>query len=285
MHYSDSPDPCLVLRQKAHLPDPGEMVSTPQLTRDLRTALSAGALTLAFQGQFDLQTGGPAPSETSVPVGVEALCRWNHVTLGAVPPDKFIPLAERGAFLEEVDTQVFALASGHVSRWRKAGHAIALAVNASPAHFSTRYAHTVLRRLGELQLDPDGVTVEITEAPLPQLRPGMLSAIEALRAEGVAISVDDFVADGDVRMLETLPIDEVKIDRSLTQRRDAAAEDAIAAVVQSSVAHGWRVVAEGIETLDDFERSRNRGCHRGQGYLWGLPLPAEQMDAVLAGDA
>lgn len=260
------------------------MVSTPQLTQDLRTALSAGALTLAFQGQFELNGGAAVPSEASVPVAVEALCRWNHVTLGAVPPDRFIPLAERGEFLEEVDTQVFALATEHVARWREAGHVVGLAVNASPAHFSTRYADTVLTRLDDLELDPAGVTVEITEAPLPQLRPGMLAAIEALRSEGVAISVDDFAADGDVAMLETLPIDEVKIDRALTQRLDAAAEDAIAAVVHSSVAHGWRVVAEGIETLDDFERSRSRGCHRGQGYLWGLPLPVEQMDLVLAGE-
>jgi EAL domain-containing protein (putative c-di-GMP-specific phosphodiesterase class I) len=274
-----------VLRPKAQITESCEMVSTPQLTRDLRTALSSGALTLAFQGQFDLQTGAAVPSETSPPDAVEALCRWNHVTLGAVPPDRFIALAERGEFLEEIDTRVFALATEHVARWRRAGYTVGLAVNASPAHFSTRYAGTVLNRLDELGLDPAGVTVEITEAPLPQLRPGMLSAIEALRAEGVAISVDDFDAGGDVAMLETLPIDEVKIDRSLTQRVDAAAEDAISAVVNSSANHGWRVVAEGIETLDDFERSRSRGCHRGQGYLWGLPLPVEQMDVVLAGEA
>ena len=73
----------------------------------------------------------------------------------------------------------------------------------------------------------------------------------------------------------------MKIDRSLTQRTDAAADEVIAAVVATSADHGWRVVAEGIETLADLERSIARGCHRGQGFLWGQPLLAEGMEELL----
>ncbi|MDW4572089.1 EAL domain-containing protein [Microbacterium sp. M3] len=260
------------------------MLSTTQLTRDLRSALSAGELTIAFQGQYDLVTAVPTDAVTpAAPVAVEALCRWQHAQLGAVPPDRFIPLAEQGEFLDDIDAHVFARAAAQVAAWRDEGHVVGLAVNASPAHFSSHYADTIVASLDALGLDPAIVTIEITEAPLPQLRPGMLSAIEALHAIGTAISVDDFAAgDTTVQMLEVLPIDEVKIDRSLTQRTDAAADDVIAAVVEISTGHGWRVVAEGIETLDDLERARTRGCHRGQGYLWGMPLPAEQMDPLLA---
>ena len=261
------------------------MVSSPQLTRDLRAALSAGELSVAFQPQFDLEAS-IAPAGAAAfpePVAVEALCRWNHALLGAVSPERFIPLAEEAEFLDEMDAHVFARAAAQLVQWRAEGHLLSLAVNASPAHFSSDYAHAVLARLDELDLDPAVVTIEITEAPSPQLRPPMLAAIQSLHAVGVAISVDDYAAgDTTVAMLEAIPIDEVKIDRSLTQRTDAAADDAIAAVVESSGDHGWRVVAEGIETIADLERSRARGCHRGQGYLWGFPLSAGEMDTRLA---
>ncbi len=260
------------------------MPRTAQLTRDLRAALSTGELWIAFQPQYDLDPAGPTDAAApGHPVAVEALCRWNHALLGAVPPDTFIPLAEEGRFLDEVDLQVFGRAAEHVTRWREAGHPLGLAVNASPAHFSRRYADTVVARLDGLGIDPAGLTIEITEAPTPQLRPEMITAMRTLQSEGISISVDDYAGgDTTVAMLEALPIDEVKIDRSLTQRSDAEADDAIAAVVESSAAHGWRVLAEGIETLADLERSRQRGCGRGQGYLWGLPMPSEEMDALLA---
>lgn len=260
------------------------MVSSPQLTRDLHSALSAGELSIAFQPQYDLVASSAALGASPPgPVAVEALCRWNHALLGAVSPERFIPLAEAGQFLDEMDAHVFARAADEIARWRAEGHALALAVNASPAHFSSRYAETVLTRLDELDLDPSVMTIEITEAPSPQLRPPMLAAIQSLHAVGIAISVDDYAAgDTTVEMLEVLPIDEVKIDRSLTQRTDAAADDAIAAVVESSGDHGWRVVAECIETVADLQRSVARGCHRGQGYLWGFPLSVVEMDELLA---
>lgn len=260
------------------------MPRTPQLTRDLRAALSAGELWIAFQPQYDLVPAGPsdAPAPTA-PVAVEALCRWNHAVLGAVPPDTFIRLAEQGHFLDEVDLQVFDRSAEQVRLWRQSGHPLGLAVNASPAHFSRRYADTVVARLDGLDIDPAGLTIEITEAPTPQLRPEMITAMQTLQSVGVSISVDDYAGgDTTVAMLEALPIDEIKIDRSLTQRTDAEAHDAIAAVVESSAANGWRVLAEGIETIADLERSRERGCERGQGYLWGLPMPSEEMDALLA---
>ncbi|MBW9119717.1 EAL domain-containing protein [Microbacterium trichothecenolyticum] len=260
------------------------MVRPPQLTRDLRAALSSGELWIAFQPQYDLDPTGPADAEVAAdPVAVEALCRWNHALLGAVRPDTFIPLAEEGRFLDEIDLHVFARATEQVTRWRESGHPLGLSVNASPAHFSTRYADTIVARLDRLGIDPAGMTVEITEAPTPQLRPEMITAMQALRAVGIAISVDDYAGgDATVAMLEGLPIDEVKIDRSLTQRDDAEAHDAVAAVVESSGRHGWRVVAEGIETVADLRRSRERGCGLGQGYLWGLPMPSEEIDALLA---
>ncbi|MBW9094408.1 EAL domain-containing protein [Microbacterium jejuense] len=259
------------------------MLSSLRLTADLRTAVAGGELSVAYQGQYDLGAVGLREDALALaPVSVEALCRWQHPEAGAIPPDVFIPLAERAGFLDEVDGYVFSQAAEQIGVWRRDGHDIAFAVNVSPAHFSSRYADAIMHRLDELDLDPAALTVEITEAPLPQLRAPMLSAIESLHAAGVTISVDDFAAgDTTVVMLDSLPIDEVKIDRSLTQRVDAAADDAVATVVESSASHGWRVVAEGIESLADFARAVARGCHRGQGYLWGMPLRADAMSGVL----
>ena len=260
------------------------MPSSSLLTRDLRSALETGDLTIAYQAQYELD--GSMPHDGSVrttPVAVEALCRWSHPVFGAVSPERFIPLAERGRFLGDVDQHVFARAAAQVARWRDSGHAVALSANASPEYFSFGYIDAVMSCLDEFALDPAGVTIEITEAPTPQLRPEMRASIETMRAIGIAISVDDFDAgDTTVAMLETMPIDEVKLDRSLTQRSDAAADAAVAAVAELSEARGWRLVAEGIETFADLARARTRGCHRGQGFLWGKPMDAEEMTALFA---
>jgi EAL domain-containing protein (putative c-di-GMP-specific phosphodiesterase class I) len=261
------------------------MPGSSLLERDLRSAVSAGGLTIAYQAQYELddvpsRIGAAYPA----PVAVEALCRWNHPTLGPVPPDHFIPIAQRADLLADVDRHILVHAANQIARWRDAGSDVALSVNASPEHFSTGYADTVIACLDELRLDPGSITIEIIEAPVPQLRPEMRATIEMLQAIGVMISVDDFDAGNTtVPMLESLPIDEVKIDRGLTQRADAAADAAVAAVAQLGAKRGWRLVAEGIETPADLERARRRGCHRGQGYLWGRPMSPEEIGQLVLG--
>lgn len=252
------------------------------LTRDLRSALSASELTIAYQMQYEL--GDHAREGNIRPVTVEALCRWRHPALGVVPPDMFIPLAEDAGFLDELDIHILGRAAVQVADWRASGFDLGLAANASPSRFSLAYAESVVETLERTRLDPTVLTIEVTETPAPQLRPEMRSAMELLRSIGVAISVDDF--DGDattLAMLDTLPIDEVKIDRSLTQRSDSQADDVIAEVIDISSARGWRTVAEGIETAEDLERSLRRSCQRGQGFLWGRPTPADQLERLLVG--
>ena len=261
------------------------MSGSSLLARDLRTAVSAGGLTIAYQAQYELddvptRLGSAYPA----PVAVEALCRWNHPRLGPVPPDQFIPVAQHANLLGDVDRHVLVQAAGQVARWREAGSDVTLSVNASPEHFSTGYADAVITCLDELQMDPASLTIEIIEAPVPQLRSEMRATIEMLQDIGVVISVDDFDAGNTtLAMLESLPIDEVKIDRGLTQRTDAAADAAVVAVANLASSRGWRIVAEGIETQADLDRARERGCHRGQGYLWGPPMPPEEAGQLVLG--
>lgn len=255
------------------------MTTTETLVRDLRHAVASGALTIAYQPQFALRT----PAEVASPVAVEALCRWTHEFDGDVPPSTFIPLAEDAQLVEEIDIQVLERGLGQIDEWRLGGHDVGLAANASPSHVTLGYARAVLERLDGFDIDPALVTIEITESPSPQLFPEMRGALTILRSHGIAISIDDFGAgDTTIAMIEALPVDEVKIDRSLIQRADAAADDIVRDVVSRADVQGWRVVAEGIETRDDLERARARGCHRGQGYYLGAPMDVETLSGLFA---
>ncbi|MCP2635825.1 EAL domain-containing protein [Microbacterium sp. HD4P20] len=256
------------------------MTSTPLLTHDLRSAVAGRRLEVVYQPIFALDDWA---SSASAPSAVEALSRWKHAAMGDVSPTRFIPLAQRAGFLEDLDRLVLAVASAQFTRWRRSGHEIGLSVNASPTHFAGDYVSAVLERAEALAAPPGALTVEIIELPPPQLIPDMEGALVRLRDAGVAVSVDDFGAgDTTIGMLDILPIDEVKIDRSLTQRADAAADDIVRSVVERARAGGWRVVAEGIETAADLQRARDRGCHRGQGFLLGRPLPGDGVARMLA---
>lgn len=264
------------------MPDPDSMTGSVSIAHDLREALGSASLDIAYQLQWELPPGSPDPFAAK-PVTVEALCRWHHPVLGPIPPDTFIRVAESVGFLDELDLYVLARAAAQVNAWRTQGFDIGLAVNSSPTPFTFEYAERMVDTLRDSGLDPTALTVEITETAPPQLRPEMRSAIDALREVGVAISVDDF--DGaitTITMLETLPLDEIKIDRALTRRADPLADELIADLVRTSSEHGWRTVAEGIETTGDLERAWKRHCDRGQGYLWGQPVSAEELTLVLS---
>lgn len=253
------------------------MTTSASLVDDLREAVASGGLSIAYQPQFALGPAGVSPT----PVAVEGLCRWTHETDGDVPPATFIPLAEGAHIVEEIDVLMLARGAAQVTAWQRDGHAIGLATNASPSHITFAYADAVIARLDDLSIDPSTITIEITESPSPQLLPVMDGPLQRLRSEGVAISIDDFGSrDTTIEMIEALPIDEVKIDRSFTQRADAAAADFVADVVERATRHGWRIVAEGIETPADLERSIARGCHRGQGYLLGAPMSVAELERL-----
>jgi EAL domain-containing protein (putative c-di-GMP-specific phosphodiesterase class I) len=253
------------------------VTTSASLVDDLRVAVASGGLSIAYQPQYEL--GPEGVSRT--PVAVEGLCRWTHGT-DEVPPSLFIPLAEDAHFVEEIDVHVLARGAAQVAAWQREGHRVGLAANASPSHITHDYADAVIARLGELSIDPASVTIEITESPSPQLLPVMEGPLQRLRSAGVAISIDDFGSrDTTIEMIEALPIDEVKIDRSMIQRTDAAAADFVIDVVERATRHGWRVVAEGIETTADLDRAIACGCHRGQGYLLGAPMGVAELERLL----
>lgn len=255
------------------------MTTSASLVDDLREAVASGGLSIAYQPQYALGPDGVSRA----PIAVEGLCRWTRGADGEVPPSTFIPLAEDSHMVEEIDVLMLERGAAQVAAWQAEGHPVGLATNASPSHITFDYADAVIARLDDLSIDPASVTIEITESPSPQLLPIMDGPLQRLRALGLAISIDDFGSrDTTIEMVEALPVDEIKIDRSLTQRADAAATDFVADVVDRAARHGWRVLAEGIETVADLDRAIARGCHRGQGYLLGAPMDVAELERLLS---
>lgn len=251
-----------------------------ELARDLRWAIDDGQMQVAYQPLFELATAGEAGG---VPAAVEALCRWHHPRHGMILPDRFIAIAERERLVADIDALVLATAAAQVGKWQHAGRgSLGLSVNTSPSEVDAAYAARVADSVDAAGLLPGTLVVEVTETPPPQIAATLTEAIPVMHEAGIAVSIDDFGGSATtLSMIEPLAIDEVKIDRSLTRRTDSDAERAIADLIAGAVRHGWRVVAEGIETAADLARSRARGCDRGQGYLWAAPVTPERIERML----
>ena len=250
------------------------------LAEDLRAAIADDQLLVHYQPIVDLTTGRTT--------GVEALVRWEHPERGLLAPAEFVGVAEDTGLVTALDRWVLRTAVAQLAAWRSAflrGHEFAMHVNVSPIELRTpRFAEGVLDCLAEHGVPPGDLVLEMTESHLMGEDAGTLSALERLRTAGVAVAVDDFgTGYSSVGYLRRMFLDAVKIDRSLITGLDTDPQQhRVAAAILAIVdAFGLEAVAEGVETAEQAERLRALGCRYGQGYLWGLPLPAEGMTALL----
>ena len=252
----------------------GAAVETLQLETDLRAARANGELHLAYQPIIDLATGRP--------VGVEALARWDHPRLGAIGPDRFIPVAEQTGFIREIGWWVLETAARQASAWRHAtGRGLddlRLSVNLSTRQLHDReLADRIVRLLREVELPATSLTLELTEDAFAGSEATLVAALARLRAEGLRIAIDDFGSGySTLGRLRRLPIDEVKIDRAFIDPLQSAADAAVVrTMLELARALGLRVVAEGVETPAQRDALRQMGCEMAQGYLFGRPMDAE----------
>ena len=243
------------------------------LTAELPAAIERGELQLHYQPQVDINTGAP--------VATEALVRWIHPDRGLIPPDRFVPLAETTGVIADLTRYVLATALAEQARWREAGYDIPVAVNFAGPNVLDVDMPAVVRELVERWETPRGcLIIEISERTVmhgPQRLAGLL---DQLREIGVQSSLDDFgTGQSSLAFVRSLPVDEIKIDRSFVfEMLDNAADEAIAcSTIALARALGLRVVAEGVE--DDATRAALAagGCHVAQGYLISKPLPADEM--------
>ena len=248
-----------------------------QIETGLRHALGHGELLLHYQPKFEIAT--------SRLVGAEALVRWMHPQRGMVPPSEFIPLAETTGLIVQVGEWVLEQACAQAAIWQRAGlPPFRLAVNVSAREFTSSLPGRVADTLRRYRLDASWLELEITESTLMHDIDYVIGIMDHISALGVALSLDDFgTGYSSLSYLKRFPIDTLKIDRSFTTGIPLDVSDcAIASTIISMGRKlGHRVIAEGVETLEQMEFLRQAGCDEVQGYLYGKPLPAYEFEKAL----
>lgn len=253
-----------------------------EMERHLRRALQSGEMALHYQPQIDLASG--------TIVGVEALLRWTSPSMGRVPPNEFIPLAEETGLIVALGAWVLHTACGQAQAWRELGlPQFRVAVNLSARQFrDAQLKETVLAALEASGLPADSLELEITESLMMRSTEHTMSILRELKAIGVCFSMDDFgTGYSSLSYLKRFPLDAVKIDQSFV--RDIVSDPDDAAIVSTIIAMAAHLkldaIAEGVETQEQADFLCRQGCRYAQGYFFGVPQSAEQITGLLAGMA
>ena len=241
------------------------------LASRLRHALEGRQLELHFQPIRDASTGAVCAAE--------ALLRWTEPETGPVRPDEFIPIAEDSGLILSIGEWVLRTACAQMSTWQSEGfEAIRVAVNVSTHQLrQPGWPKVVARVLEETGLSPAQLELELTESAILEHEDATIRALAELHEMGVGLALDDFgTGYSSLSSLRRFPIERVKIDRSFVADITADPDDAALTTAILSMAQSLqlRVVAEGVETLEQAEFLRARGCHELQGFLFSRPVPA-----------
>jgi diguanylate cyclase (GGDEF)-like protein/PAS domain S-box-containing protein len=249
-----------------------------ELETALRHAIHRDELHLVYQPQVDMSTGRI--------VGVEALLRWEHPVHGSVSPDRFISIAEEAGLIGPIGDWVLRTACAVAAKWQRAGlSSVRMTVNISARQLQQAdFAERVVQALRDAELDPRRFGVEVTESLLMQRVEEAAAQLRTLRAKGVEIALDDFgTGSSSLSCLRRLPIDVVKIDRSLVPGITASSEalSITRAIIAMAHSLGMKVHAEGIETEGQLELLAANHCDRFQGYHFSAPVSADEIEAML----
>jgi diguanylate cyclase (GGDEF)-like protein len=257
------------------------MVDRSALKTDLAVAVASDQLRLDYQPVADLRTGEV--------IGVEALVRWQHPTLGLLEPAEFIPLAEETGDIGDIGCWVLDTATRQVAAWRQAmAHCDSLwvAVNLSAFQLSNLHSLAALQGiLANPMVAADKVVLEVTETALAADLDGGIASLNTLKGLGVRIAIDDFgTGFSSLSTLADLPVDILKIDRAFVsgQASGAPSVPMLEGILGLARKLSLDVIAEGIEEPDQLDLLQALGCDIGQGYLLARPAPAEALEALLA---
>jgi len=244
-----------------------------QLSQDLRTALKERHFCLYYQPKFHAGTG--------MPVGAEALLRWNHPEKGVLGPTTFIGLAEKSGLIIQIGEWVLDEACRQMREWYSLGYEHwRIAVNLSALQFChAGLVKTVADTLARHELPANCLTLEITETTAMSDADASLAVLNRLSEMGVDLSIDDFgTGYSSLMYLKRLPANEIKIDRGFVRDLEHDSDDAaiVSAIVAVGQALNLRIVAEGVETTLQQNFLTRLGCDSLQGFLLGHPLPAQR---------
>ena len=240
---------------------------------DLRAAIAEQRLTVQYQPQVDMMTGGL--------LGAEALLRWDRPGHGMVPPGDFIGLAEDTGLIVPIGIWILREACRRAATWPE--HLV-IAVNVSPMQFRHPGLYEAIAdAIRDTGIAPSRLELEITEGVLLQDTDQTLATLQRLRVLGTRLAMDDFgTGYSSLSYLQKFECDKIKIDRSFVCRigLDPNAEVLVRAIVGMTEALGVRTIAEGVETSAQADMLRAQGCSEGQGFLYSRPLSGDTFDAL-----
>jgi EAL domain-containing protein (putative c-di-GMP-specific phosphodiesterase class I) len=260
--------------------DPRQDQHSPRrlaLLGELRRAIEHEQLLLHYQPKVDAHTGQV--------LGVEALVRWQHPERGLLPPGDFIPLAERTGLITPLTHYVLKAALQQCRQWCQAGHELAVAANVSARRLlDLSFPDEVAGLLAIWQVPARLLVVEITESTIMADPAHALEVLGRLDRMGVQVAIDDFgTGYSSMAHLKSLPVHELKVDRSFVMHMTSSASDAV--IVQTTIDLGrnlgLRVVAEGVEDAATWQELEALGCNAIQGYYVSRPIPAEDLTSWL----
>ncbi len=249
-----------------------------RLETALRQALERDEFILYYQPQVNLDSGAIT--------GMEALLRWHHPKLGLMMPSQFVWLAEETGLIVPIGEWVLKTACAQARCWRDRGMApMRMVVNLSAQQFNQgTLLATVRDILTDTKLPPSALSLEITEATLMEDSSTSTQTLQELKKMGVSISIDDFgTGYSNLSYLKQIPADVLKLDRSFVKGVAHDAGDAAIARAVIGLARGLRltVIAEGVETREQYDFLKKEGCDGIQGFLFGRPLPSRRFEAFV----
>jgi diguanylate cyclase (GGDEF)-like protein len=238
------------------------------LMSDLRVGLDHGEFLLHYQPKINLVTGEPRQ--------VEALVRWHHRQHGFMPPDKFIPLAERTGYVQLLTAFVIRTALAECREWQADGFKVGVAINLSVKDLlDPAICMSISKALSANNLDPADVTLEITETAVMAQPEYSLAQLNALASLGVNIAIDDYgTGYSSMAYVKRLPVTELKIDKTFVIDLANSKEDEMIVHSTIELGHnlGLTVTAEGVEDAESLAKLQASGCDYAQGFLFARPL-------------
>ena len=246
-----------------------------EIAGELRRALQQEELRVYYQPVHDLHDGRL--------VGVEALVRWQHPERGLVPPGEFIPIAERTGLIADIDGWVMNQACRQMCQWLADGVPVRfVAVNVSSRLFARRELYEqVAKVLHDTGLDPTFLELEVTESAVMDDPEVALEQLHRLRELGLRLAIDDFgTGYSSLLRLKRLPVQKLKIDQGFVAGLPGDEDDAaiVRVVIALAKSMGMQVHAEGIEQVEQARFLLDQECDMGQGYWFGRPMPAQEID-------
>ena len=244
---------------------------------ELRKAIQNEDFYLKYQPQIDLYNGEIA--------GFEALIRWDHPTLGKIPPSDFIPLAEETGLIKEIGRWVLKDACKQVRIWREEGHKpVKMAINVSIHQLKDpNFINEVKENIQKNEIDPKYIELEITENIMRNLTE-LEVILDKLKDVGVQISIDDFgTGYSSLSVLQELPINTLKIDKAFIMNStcDKKSATLVKTIINMAKNLKLNIIAEGVEEREQVTLLRSNDCRTGQGFLFSRPLPVSDITDIL----